>query len=266
MAKAKRMYGCTECGATFPKWAGQCADCGAWNTLVETVVEAAPSGSGRGGWAGQQANLKTLAEVSVEEMPRFTTGSAEAGPGARRRPGGRFGGADRRRSRHRQVDHPPADPVQPGDPGAGFVCHRRGVATAGGDARAAPVAAGRPAQGDDRDQHRDHHRHRPPGAAAGDGDRLDPDHLHRAVAIGAGRRRPGARKRRHAGALRQAERHGDLPGRPRDQGRRAGRATGARAHGRHRAVFRRRVRRPPAPAAGGEEPFRRGQRAWACSA
>ena len=50
MAKAKRMYGCTECGATFPKWAGQCADCGAWNTLVETVVEAAPSGSGRGGW------------------------------------------------------------------------------------------------------------------------------------------------------------------------------------------------------------------------
>ncbi|WP_216074406.1 DNA repair protein RadA, partial [Acinetobacter baumannii] len=61
----------------FPKWAGQCADCGAWNTLVETVVEAAPSGSGRGGWAGQQANLKTLAEVSVEEMPRFTTGSTE---------------------------------------------------------------------------------------------------------------------------------------------------------------------------------------------
>ena len=34
MAKAKRMYGCTECGATFPKWAGQCGECGAWNTLV----------------------------------------------------------------------------------------------------------------------------------------------------------------------------------------------------------------------------------------
>ena len=38
MAKAKRLYGCTECGATFPKWAGQCGECGAWNTLVETVV------------------------------------------------------------------------------------------------------------------------------------------------------------------------------------------------------------------------------------
>ena len=28
MAKAKRLYGCTECGATFPKWAGQCGECG----------------------------------------------------------------------------------------------------------------------------------------------------------------------------------------------------------------------------------------------
>jgi DNA repair protein RadA/Sms len=79
MAKAKRMYGCTECGATFPKWAGQCSDCGAWNTLVETVIESA-SGSGpagRGSWTGQQAVLKTLAEVSVEETPRFTTDSTE---------------------------------------------------------------------------------------------------------------------------------------------------------------------------------------------
>ncbi|GGL96880.1 DNA repair protein RadA [Pseudomonas asuensis] len=77
MAKAKRMYGCTECGATFPKWAGQCSECGAWNTLVETVVESAPGPAGRGSWTGQQAVLKTLAEVSVEETPRFTTDSTE---------------------------------------------------------------------------------------------------------------------------------------------------------------------------------------------
>ncbi|MEQ9728543.1 MULTISPECIES: DNA repair protein RadA [unclassified Pseudomonas] len=79
MAKAKRLYGCTECGATFPKWAGQCGECGAWNTLTETMIEAggAAAPSGRTGWAGQQAQLKTLAEVSVEEMPRFSTASAE---------------------------------------------------------------------------------------------------------------------------------------------------------------------------------------------
>lgn len=77
MAKAKRLYGCTECGATFPKWAGQCGECGAWNTLVETMVETSAGPSGRAGWAGQQATIKTLAEVSVEETPRFTTDSTE---------------------------------------------------------------------------------------------------------------------------------------------------------------------------------------------
>lgn len=78
MAKAKRMYGCTECGATFPKWGGQCAACGTWNTLVETLVEAAVAEkSGRAGWAGDQAQLKTLAQVSVEEIPRFSTQSSE---------------------------------------------------------------------------------------------------------------------------------------------------------------------------------------------
>ena len=78
MAKAKRMYGCTECGATAPKWAGQCAECGAWNTLVETLIEAHTAApGGRAGWAGEQAVLKTLAEVSVEEVPRFSTSSTE---------------------------------------------------------------------------------------------------------------------------------------------------------------------------------------------
>lgn len=79
MAKAKRMYGCTECGSTFPKWAGQCGECGAWNTLTETMVESggAAAPSGRTGWTGQQAQIKTLAEVSVEEIPRFSTASSE---------------------------------------------------------------------------------------------------------------------------------------------------------------------------------------------
>ena len=79
MAKAKRIYGCTECGATFPKWAGQCGECGAWNTLIETVLESArSSATGRsGGWAGQQAQVRTLAEVSIEEIPRFSSCSSE---------------------------------------------------------------------------------------------------------------------------------------------------------------------------------------------
>jgi len=46
VARAKKAYVCRECGAHSVKWAGQCPDCDAWNTLEETVVaSAAPVGS-----------------------------------------------------------------------------------------------------------------------------------------------------------------------------------------------------------------------------
>ena len=82
MAKNKRLYGCTECGATFTKWAGQCGECQAWNTLIETVIDTTPTGGSGGGsrssnWAGEMAQVKTLAEVSTEEMPRQPSGSSE---------------------------------------------------------------------------------------------------------------------------------------------------------------------------------------------
>ncbi len=38
MSKAKITYLCNDCGADFPKWAGQCPACGQWNTLVEFKV------------------------------------------------------------------------------------------------------------------------------------------------------------------------------------------------------------------------------------
>ncbi len=31
------VHRCTDCGSAFPKWAGRCGSCGAWNTLVEEV-------------------------------------------------------------------------------------------------------------------------------------------------------------------------------------------------------------------------------------
>lgn len=37
MAKLRVVYRCTECAASFPKWAGRCVSCGAWNSLVEDV-------------------------------------------------------------------------------------------------------------------------------------------------------------------------------------------------------------------------------------
>ena len=37
MSRAKIVHVCSECGATHTKWAGRCAGCGDWNTLVEDV-------------------------------------------------------------------------------------------------------------------------------------------------------------------------------------------------------------------------------------
>lgn len=42
MARVKTAYVCTECGAHSVKWQGQCADCGAWNTLTKTALTSGP--------------------------------------------------------------------------------------------------------------------------------------------------------------------------------------------------------------------------------
>jgi DNA repair protein RadA/Sms len=76
MKGAKRVYQCEQCGATHSKWAGQCADCGNWNTLVETV--AAPNVAPRGGsYSGEAPRIVALSEVDVVEAPRLPTGLSE---------------------------------------------------------------------------------------------------------------------------------------------------------------------------------------------
>lgn len=37
MAKTKTVYVCQQCGHQTPRWAGQCSDCGSWNSLVEEI-------------------------------------------------------------------------------------------------------------------------------------------------------------------------------------------------------------------------------------
>ena len=77
MAKAKTVYSCTECGATSPKWQGQCPGCGQWNTLVETIAEAAAAGAGRYAGLAGGGRLQDLADISPREEPRLPTGIEE---------------------------------------------------------------------------------------------------------------------------------------------------------------------------------------------
>ncbi|TVS12859.1 MAG: DNA repair protein RadA [Wenzhouxiangella sp.] len=81
MAKAKAIYTCRECGASFPKWSGQCPECNAWNSLEETVSTAAGAKGpkGRGNWTGTaSARVVTLAEVGAEDsVRRLSSGLSE---------------------------------------------------------------------------------------------------------------------------------------------------------------------------------------------
>ena len=80
MAKAPKVqYVCSECGASHPKWAGQCADCGAWNTLQEQApVAAQPAGGRFAGYAGEgAARVRCLSEVAAESQARTPTGLGE---------------------------------------------------------------------------------------------------------------------------------------------------------------------------------------------
>ena len=78
MAKVSRtLYVCRECGATAPKWAGQCVECGTWNTLDETP--AAGASPIRGGYAGEApaSEVQSLGAVVASEQPRIGTGIGE---------------------------------------------------------------------------------------------------------------------------------------------------------------------------------------------
>ncbi|MBD5804218.1 hypothetical protein AZOA_36610 [Azoarcus sp. Aa7] len=78
MAKAKTSFVCSECGGQAPRWQGQCPQCKGWNTLVETVIEAAAPGNSRfAALAGTTGRLQSLAELEPREEPRTPTGIEE---------------------------------------------------------------------------------------------------------------------------------------------------------------------------------------------
>ena len=77
MAKTKTVYSCTECGASVPKWQGQCPGCDLWNTLVESLDDSAPASASRFAALGGTARLQSLADIEAREEGRLPTGIAE---------------------------------------------------------------------------------------------------------------------------------------------------------------------------------------------
>jgi len=82
-AKETRQYVCQVCGGVAAKWAGQCAQCGEWNTLLEEVVSKNISAPGaalqtkpRGGGKRRALELAPL-DTKTPAPPRRMTQIAE---------------------------------------------------------------------------------------------------------------------------------------------------------------------------------------------
>ena len=74
MAKTVRTaYACTECGSSTPRWVGRCPSCGAWNSLVEEVVER--SGPPRA--SGPVTPAVPITEVAAQAGAHKPTGVGE---------------------------------------------------------------------------------------------------------------------------------------------------------------------------------------------
>lgn len=77
MAKAqKAQFICQDCGSVASRWQGKCESCGAWNTIVEERVEAAPKGLGASKAKGTVIQFEDL-KAESPDLPRAVSGIGE---------------------------------------------------------------------------------------------------------------------------------------------------------------------------------------------
>ncbi|UXU54771.1 DNA repair protein RadA [Staphylococcus agnetis] len=77
MAKKKITFECTACGYQSPKWMGKCPNCGAWNSMEESLEQ--KTAHPKHGVRAQKthAKVQTLNEIKNEQTPRILTKSDE---------------------------------------------------------------------------------------------------------------------------------------------------------------------------------------------
>ena len=74
------VFVCQECGAQAPKWQGRCADCGAWNALVEERAADPADAEARAhryALAGAAASARLYSDIEIAQMTRLSTGIGE---------------------------------------------------------------------------------------------------------------------------------------------------------------------------------------------
>ncbi|MFM8341163.1 MAG: AAA family ATPase, partial [Methylomonas sp.] len=75
--KSKTAYVCTECGTDYPGWAGQCNQCGEWNTIKELKLGNSKPSRDNSGYAGSRSQVQLLSEVNLAQAERLSSGLSE---------------------------------------------------------------------------------------------------------------------------------------------------------------------------------------------
>ncbi|MDA8186928.1 MAG: DNA repair protein RadA [Dehalococcoidales bacterium] len=85
-SRSRTVFVCQQCSAESPRWGGRCPNCGAWNSLVETIESSVGSASLAGGLRGQPEAITGIAadsfrrvEVPIDEFNRVLGGGIVPG-------------------------------------------------------------------------------------------------------------------------------------------------------------------------------------------
>lgn len=74
MAKVKKIFVCTECGATAPKWNGRCPSCDSWNTFQEEVIfKETPKEAAKSSWKKSSVSKTGPKPVALPEIQAGNT-------------------------------------------------------------------------------------------------------------------------------------------------------------------------------------------------
>jgi DNA repair protein RadA/Sms len=72
--KKKIIYICQDCGAQYPKWSGQCSECGVWNSIIAEEVGDGKAKSS----VYERKDIRVLSlDGAIQNFNRFDTGLGE---------------------------------------------------------------------------------------------------------------------------------------------------------------------------------------------
>ena len=82
MAKIRKIFACTNCGATSSKWEGKCPSCSEWNTFVEEIIskpttQEEKKKAWKGGGSNKDPKPVALPDIVAGERARLVTPDAE---------------------------------------------------------------------------------------------------------------------------------------------------------------------------------------------